>query len=205
MRHFFLFVTAVTLLLTVSPAHAQPNLRVSSGAAVPLSPHLFTSASAPGVAVEIGSEFTLTDRLDLAVSIGHRRFPIAGTPALDAGAMTVWSLSGNFLIHLLPSSSPIQPYVVAGGGLYRLDHTPERDGVVCLAHWSPAALPCPPPYVTSDDPEVRPGLQGGLGVSVPLTPGLRVFTESTYTGLFSGQENLQYVPIHLGIRYRTAR
>lgn len=203
----FLFVTAlIVLLATGTDARAQSSFRVSGGGIVPTAPHLFSDASAPGAKVEIGPVFTLTNRLDLSVSVAHGRVPIASAGLLDAEAMTNWSLSGRLLIDLLPVSSMIQPYVTAGGGLHRLNHTPERDGVVCLAQWSPAALPCPPPYVTGrDDPEVRLGLQGGLGTAVSLTPKLRLFAESTYTGLLSNQENLQYVPLQFGFHFHPTR
>lgn len=186
----------------VSPALAQSSVRVSGGTAVPLSPNLFTDASAPGATIEFGPAVALTDWLDLAVTLGHSRFPMSGTPALDSGAMTSWSASARLLVHMLPAGSTIRPYAIVGSGAHRLNHLPERVAIVCVGN---VIGPCPSPYVTGrDDPEVRVSIQSGLGASTRLTPTLDLFAESTYTGLFSGDSNLEYVPVQLGIRYRPA-
>lgn len=171
---------------------------------MPLSPDLFTRASAPGMAIKAGPEFPLTDRLGLFVSIAHSRFPMAGHSAFGVDAMTAWSISSDFIIRLRPASSTIQPYVTFGSGLYRLNHTPERVVIVCLGpeKRSNIIAPCPPPYVAgSGGPKVHLGGQAGVGASVPVMPMLRAFVESTYIRLFSDNGDVQYLSLQIGIRY----
>lgn len=208
-RRLFRFVTALALLLAMAtPTHAQSSLRVSGGTALPLAPDLFTEASAPGIAVEIGPEFSLTDQFGITATIMHARFPVIGTSAFAADAMTAWGVAGRFLVHLRPAAATVRPYVTFGGGPYRLNRAPERVAIVCLRKngLSHVTGPCPSPILrTRNEPEVRLGMQAGLGVTVALMPALRALVALTPTGLLSTRGELLYAPIQFGIRYRPAR
>ncbi len=172
---------------------------------MPLSPSLYADIAAPGMSVDVGPALALTRRVEVAVSLAHSRFPVAGTDALDTGAMTAWSLATRFLFHLLPPSSTIRPYAVVGGGPYRLNRAPEQVVIVCLAHRPHFTGPCPSPYLrTRDEPEVGFGTQAGLGVSVALAPAFGAFVESTYARLLFG-DALRYLPVQLGLRLRPGR
>lgn len=210
MRYFSGLATAMALLLAVfTPAQAQTSVHVRGGTALPLSPDLFTEASAPGVALEIGPAFVLTNRLRLITTLGHRRFPFNGTSALDGGAMTSWSFSADLQVYLRPETSSIVPYVTVGSSVHRTNNTPEIvivDFVYAAPSENALSIVHPSyPSIVGSGPEARLGLQAGLGISAQLAPALRLFLQSEYTGLFLGDEDLQYVPIQLGFRFRPFR
>lgn len=213
MRRLAPLLLLTALCLTAGPARAQTSLHAQGGTALPVSPNLFTEASAPGVALEVGPSFALADRLRLITTLGHSRFPTNSTFLSDPEALTitlpapktltVWSLAADLRIQLRPSASRLVPYVTVGASANRLNHTPERADVVCFG--DVIAPPCPMFITSNDNPEVRLGLLAGLGVSARVMPALRLFVQSEYAGLFSEDDTLRFVPLQLGLQFHPFR
>jgi opacity protein-like surface antigen len=81
--------------------------------------------------------------------------------------------------------SPVRPYLIGGVGAYRQSVSGDN---------------------TTINDATRLGLNGGIGLDIPLT-GLGVFVEARYTTIFNEKDedgnrrNTNFVPISVGIRF----
>ena len=96
MRRTALLFLLIALCITAAPVRAQTSVHVRGGAALPLSPNVFTETAAPSLTLEAGPAFALTDRLRLIATVGHHRFSLDGPFLSDPEALTVWSLAADY-------------------------------------------------------------------------------------------------------------
>lgn len=103
-----------------------------------------------------------------------------------SGHTQIWTLNANLVGNLLPSSSPVVPYVIAGAGYYNDQYRVTVSGSTIAGSGS----------VTYHDF----GLNGGAGVRLNLA-GIGLFAEARYHYVFQKRFHSQFIPMTVGITF----
>jgi hypothetical protein len=117
-----LLLAAGIALFSVSPARAQllPSFSVKVGAAVPV----HNDSDILGNGVHVGAALKLPI-LPLQIEGAMDRLggkEIEGT-AFESEDETIWSVGAAIPITIAPPLSPVAPYLIGGGGLYKSDES----------------------------------------------------------------------------------
>ena len=176
---------AASLALAAAPARAQLggvnpfSFGVSGGAAIPtgdLADGVKTGYTIDGlVAVRIP-----TSPVSFRGEVGYTRFDIKNSDA----SFDIVSGVANLVLGLSPGGAyTVRPYLIGGVGAYGGRRIERRGNVT----------------ITSDR-EVKFGLNGGVGIEIPLS-GITGFGEIRYTSVFTEGSNTNFLPIRFGIRF----
>jgi len=202
MARVFLLSIIVLLTLGAHTSAAQWAVRVAGGGIVPVSPDVVQHGTNPGVGAELGIQIPLTAWLSVSPSVTHHRFETNDNRMGGDGTMAAWSGTVGFRVDVPLSTSRVRLYVMTGSGVYHLSNVPDQTPVVCVV------APCPP-FKSVDDPGFQPGIQLGIGASVPVTHRFHFFVEPTYVHIFGGgrttneqNRDVTSVPLRLGLLVR---
>lgn len=115
----------------------------------------------------------------------YHRFGIKDLPSQYDGHLSILSGTAN-AVFMIPSdkSSPVRPYLIGGGGIYRLSFACDKCGI------------------TEDipDAENKFGLNGGGGLNFALS-GFTAFVEARYHHIFTDENAAKMVPVSFGIMF----
>jgi hypothetical protein len=161
-----------------------------------------STAAAQGVTVSVGggpavplgflnSGTNIGVHAMAAVSVAPAAFPIGirvdgmyhryGFSGGADGHFRVFQGAASAVYHLpAAESTTIRPYLLGGVGLYN--------------YKSISDFPFTPDESTTDV-----GINGGVGVDV-IAGALRLFTEARYHNVFTPRENVEFLPITVGVR-----
>ncbi len=114
----------------------------------------------------------------------YHRFGIKDLPDEIDGHLSILSGTAN-AVFMIPAdkSSPVRPYLIGGGGIYRLSFACDGCGT--------ADIP---------DPENKFGLNGGGGLNFALS-GFTAFVEARYHHIFTDEDSAKMVPVSFGIMF----
>lgn len=159
------------------------------------------AAARAQVTFGLGGGFTSpTSRLSDGYKSGYNVLATLGVSILRVDAMfnqledkadpsghtQIWTVNANLVGNLLPSSSLVVPYLIAGAGYYNNQYRVTVNGSTIVGTGS----------VTYHDF----GLNGGAGVKVHLS-GFGVFGEVRYHYVFQEGFHSQFIPITVGITF----
>lgn len=134
--------------------------------------------------------------LSVRLEGAYDRFEVKRSVLDDlAGGVTDGSLSGNAhftrgnanLVLRLPRTSGLRPYLIGGVGVYGIGGTTTYSNRGTTVS-------------QSDQTQTKFGVNGGLGVELPLT-GISVFLEARAHGVQTDATPVTYIPITVGIRF----
>lgn len=176
----------VAALLLPAVASAQTTRAISVGAGGGLS----LPMGDLGKAVESG--YTVAGHIFLAPAsmtmlsfrgdVSYDSWKGKGASAtVDANSSSMGFL-GNALVTLGESNAAMRPYLLGGGGAYRLKSTGEVANV------------------EYESTVTKPGIQIGAGANFKLS-GFSTFLEAKYVNVFTEGSSTGYVPITFGVRF----
>ena len=101
-----------------------------------------------------------------------------------SGHTQIWTVNANLVANLMPRSSPIVPYLIAGAGYYNNQYRVTASGSTIVGSGSTSFHDF--------------GLNGGAGLRVNLA-GIGVFGEARYHYVFQSGFHSQFIPITVGV------
>lgn len=123
------------------------------------------------------------------------------------GSVSVWSLTFQPALHLLPRQSAVNAYATAGFGIFDRNLTLTQPTVLTTIVCDPFFGCFPVSYganqIVASFSTVKPGFNTGAGLEFRL-PDTRakLFAEARYQRMFTTHGNdLSYVPVTFGIRW----
>jgi hypothetical protein len=174
LRQFFLAASAMALCATVASAQARPvSLGVTGGASVPTGDRgdgLQTGFNVGGL-LEVAPAVS---PVGLRLEGGYHRFDYSG--GVNGNDRLITGIANGVVKF---PGSVARPYLIGGVGAYNLGG--ETNG-------------------TSRDSETNIGLNGGVGIDIPLS-GIATFVEARYHTVFRDDRNFTMLPISVGIRF----
>jgi opacity protein-like surface antigen len=197
------FLGLAACALAAAPAHAQsPMARpisfgIAGGVSQPIGD--FGDGANTGFNVMGTLGFQPTAQVfGFRADVSYHRFGLdeesisGGTPGVnvDGNANIIAGVAS--VVMTISNSSGVRPYLIAGGGLYRLAVDADVSGGGVSESF--------------DDSETDFGLAGGGGLSFPLG-GMNAFIEARYHSVFSSDDddedsgNTNFIPVVIGIQF----
>jgi hypothetical protein len=157
-----------------------------------------------------GAGVNFNSYLGAMLDVGYDSMGI-NTDALNnlgfgGGRLSVFSATINPVVHVMPKTSPVDLYVTAGGGYYRLNQDFTQPGVAVGSGFNPFFGFYPVAFqtnvVVSSYSVNKPGWDAGVGVSFGHKWGGKFFAEARYNRIMGGAGNTyaEYVPVTFGFR-----
>ena len=189
----------------------QVALNVGGGLDVPYS--TTKSNLSLGWNAQGGVGYNFTPHLALMFEIEHDHFRISdkalnllGTPTgYPGGHFKVDSVTLDPVWHLFPKKS-WDVYVTGGGGAFERTQSLTKPTVATATGTDPFFGFNSPGYPASQTnlnySVKKPGLDGGIGVSVQVKWNVKLYAEVKYNHIFGGSlGNMDYMPVSLGLRF----
>lgn len=205
---------AASLVCTAAPAAAQLgpvnpfSFGVSGGAVVPVGDFGDGAKTGFGVNGLIGIRVPASP-VSFRGEVGYTRNDVKD---FDGNVRTISGVA-NVLLSASPGPTVVaRPYLIGGVGVYNLKGTITFDDDIILDDASPrlnavGGAPIRQPAArrvlrqqTASDSETKFGLNGGVGVELPLS-GISAFGEVRFVSVFTEGSHLNYIPITVGIRF----
>jgi len=193
----------VLSILLPSVVHAQDVLGFSFGGGLTLARGGAAETHGRGINLGFKTTAPLSERLTVLATIGYQDIRLdddaearrrghdpeifrLGGGFIDGGHRRVLGVLVEGQLHLLPRSSRLSPYVVAGAGVSQL-RVPDTD-VYFLNEWE-------------TDPgsnEVAPMAEVGAGLQLRLSQAVALFAQGSYLTVFA-DETTTMIPLHVGL------
>lgn len=188
---------------------AQETPRFTFGAGAGFTTPVGTTAANldTGWNVRGGAGVNLNRFLGVTLDAGYDsmgiRSSVLGNLGYGGGSMSVFSLTLNPVVHLVPKG-PVDIYVTGGGGYYRQNQDFTQPGIGVGSGFDPYFGFYQAPYATnvvvSSYSVNKPGIDVGAGVSFGSKWGGKFFAEARYNRIFTGNYHTDYIPVTFGFR-----
>lgn len=191
----------------VLSAQETPKLAFSAGAGF-TTPVINTGNNLDtGWNIRAGVGYNFSSYVGALINAGYDSMGVnsstLGTMGFGGGNMNVFSLTLDPIIHVNPKGR-VDLYVTGGGGYFRQDIQFTQPGVVTTTAFNPFFGFFPVTFgtniVVSDYSVNKPGLDGGVGVSLGSKWGGKFFAEARFVRIFAGNYHTDYVPVTFGFR-----
>jgi opacity protein-like surface antigen len=132
--------------------------------------------------------------LGVRLEVGYCRRPFRTERGVRSATQEVAFASGSVIV--ADRSGKLQPFALAGLGVYRVSVSGEGYDPYNFAHIYPASVV-----------QTKPGWQAGVGVSFPVGARSRVFLEARYTQIWTTESSplipsqVVQVPLLLGVSF----
>jgi len=191
---------AALLLVTAPAAKAEtvykPKIVVHGDVSIPVEPSEFSDGFSVGLGGGIGIAFPLASRFAIVADVDYKVFGIDEAGFRQAhGIPPGVSLTGDQLqalyaslaikIDLVTAPSQVRPYLIGGGGYFRLNPEAFAADGTSLGFESENTL----------------GAHGGGGLEIVLAPYLILFLDAVYVVGFTESEHTSYVSIRPGVAF----
>lgn len=107
-------------------------------------------------------------------------------------------------VHLTPHSH-FDLYLIGGGGMYRRTQEFTQSGTQTLTGYNPFfgfyQFGVPTTQILASYTEIKPGVNGGLGIGLGSKWGGKFYAEARYHRIFMGNYHTDYVPVSFGFRW----
>ena len=129
--------------------------------------------------------------------------PILNNLGFGGGSLSVFSVTLNPIVHLMPKSST-DIYLTGGGGYFRQNQNFTQPGVANgigfdqFFGFYPFATPVN--VVVSSYSVNKPGIDAGAGISFGKKWGGKFFAEARFNRIFIGDRHTDYIPVSFGFR-----
>lgn len=174
------------------------------GPAFPVNPERFTDLWNSGPTIGTGISYALTPVLAAMVILDFGMFTLNENKALievgapignvAGGRITIRSGTLNLKACVLPHATGIRPYLLGGGGIYRLS--------VGDVAWRFGDIVQPNVPFDLPESETTQMLQVGLGMDIPAGRNVELFVEGRFVIAFTEGDSRTTIPIRLGIKSR---
>ncbi len=194
----FFFSTSLTAQGRVD----RPFYRIHTGITLPSSPAAFSDFWNPGPNVGGSVGIPVTRAFVAEVDLQYSRIPFDSRKLLsqlgatssgvsvDGGETTIISASVNAVVRLVTDGSRVAPYFAGGFGLTR-----RSIGDATVAGGGASA-----PINGDSGTDILVAFGGGLEFRV--TPATGLFVDARYSIGFQAGENLEYLPVRIGVVFR---
>jgi hypothetical protein len=147
-----------------------------------------------------------TPHFGAMVDVGYNSMgissPMLNNLGFGGGSLTVFSVTLNPVVHLLPKSST--DIYVTGGGYYRENQDFTQPSVANGLGFDPFfgfyPYAAPVNVVVSSYSVNKPGIDVGAGIAFGKKWGGKFFAEARYNRIFIGDRHTDYVPVSFGFR-----
>ena len=209
-----LILLLVVLISTIShPAVAQvwDKLNISAGAGFSSPVQSAGNSLNTGWNLDFRGGYNAGRHLDADLDFNYSHFGLTSA-ALKRfgepdGSVSVWSLTFQPALHLLPRRSAANAYATAGFGIFDRNLTLTQPTVLTTIVCDPFFGCFPVSYganqIVATFSTVKPGFNTGAGLEFRLhDTRAKLFAEARYQRMFTTHGNdLSYVPVTFGIRW----
>jgi len=203
----FFCMGALTAMTAIAQEVPRFAFDVSGGFTQPRG--RFGNRTDSGWNVGAGAGYNFSSYVSLMGQFGYNELGV-NTNSLNNlgfpdGNVRVMSFTLEPVVHLVPRS-PVDVYVTAGGGLYRVSNEFTQPALASAVGFDPffgfynAAIPVN--QVLSSYSVNKPGFNGGVGVAFGTKWHGKVFAEARYARVVMGNDRyMDYVPVSFGFRW----
>jgi len=130
--------------------------------------------------------------------------PTLANIGVPDGSAKLWSLTLNPVVHLNPHRGPVDVYLIGGGGLYHRTQEFTQPTTATVTGFDPFfgffPVDVPASQVLASY-SVKPGVNGGMGISFGTKWNAKFYAEARYHRMFIGDFHTDYVPVTFGVRF----
>jgi hypothetical protein len=206
------------ILFSILPLSSAQGTRIRgslsfsafASAGLPLGPDHFTKIWNPGVGFGTEARYHLTRMDALSVGFTFQPFRLDGREFLESvgpilgatweikggGSIQTSCISVDYIRYFTPPESSLGFYLMAGGGIYL--KRPKDVNIEATIIYP--GLPKIQSTVKTDEPENKPGLNGGAGLELSLASRMDFVIEAKYHVFFTQNKNTSFITFMGGLR-----
>jgi len=204
---FYIFILLAFLSSLAYTQVKKAEIFINGGISLPLTPTEFKDYWSLGYNFGGGANYIITPNIGVGASVGYSSmafneegfltdFGFGGIPGVEItvnGAdVSILMATANFKYSFVPRGA-VSPYVLVGVGLFNISAEDITVTVDYLGETYTETEPGPS--------ESAFGLQGGVGVDIPVSPTVSIFLEVDYGMGFTEGESTGYLPVKGGILF----
>ncbi len=188
-------------------AQETPTFSVAVGAGFSTPVGRTSNKVDTGWNVRGGAGVNFSSHVGVMVDVGYDSLgissPILNNLGFGGGSLSVFSVTLNPIVHLMPKSST-DIYLTGGGGYFRQNQNFTQPGVANgigfdqFFGFYPFATPVN--VVVSSYSVNKPGIDAGAGISFGKKWGGKFFAEARFNRIFLGDRHTDYIPVSFGFR-----
>lgn len=194
-------VASLIVALTAAGVRAdmlsKPRIQVNGSLGIPTNSQTFTEVYSLGFGGGIGAEVPMSASFKMSATVDFTTFDldtdeylasrnIPPATSIAGGEASVLYVAGNLKLNVLaPRGSPVRPYVLAGGGYFRM----ATDDIVLATS-----------TVVQKTEHVL-GLHGGWGIDIALGTAINLFFDALYVVGSTEGKNTGYLPVRAGLTF----
>ena len=213
-RWFLLFLISSFVVYVASlyaAAQSWDKLNISAGTGFSIPVQAAGSSLNTGWNLDFRGGLNAGSQLDTDLDFNYDHFGLNSAALArfgePGGSISVWSLTFQPVLHLLPRRSTANAYLTGGFGVYDRNLTLTRPSVLTSIVCDPFFGCYPVAYganqIVASFSTVKPGFNMGTGLEFGIHDSrAKLFAEARYQRMFTTRGNdLSYVPVTFGIRW----